>query len=92
MGMNGPVSYTHLDVYKRQDHTLHGRGVRLAGQRDQAAKLLNKTLDKRHEAIIKRIPRQASEEELRRIWRENFDRGDIAGAYWALMSLSLIHI
>lgn len=68
------------------DHTLHGRGVRLAGQRDQAAKLLNKALDKRHEASIKRIPRQADEGMLRAIWRECFDRGDIAGPYWALMS------
>jgi len=74
------------DAGTASDHALHGRGVRLAGQRDQAAKLLNKALDKRHEASIKRIPRQADEAELRAIWRESFDRGDIAGPYWALMS------
>ena len=74
------------DARTATDHTLHGRGVRLAGQRDQAAKLLNKALDKRHEASIKRIPRQADEAALRGIWRECFDRGDIAGPYWALMS------
>ncbi len=74
------------DARTATDHALHGRGVRLAGQRDQAAKLLNKALDKRHEASIKRIPRQADEEELRAIWRQSFDRGDIAGPYWALMS------
>ena len=50
------------DARSATDHALHGRGVRLAGQRDQAAKLLNKALDKRHEASIKRIPRQAGEE------------------------------
>lgn len=74
------------DARTATDHALHGRGVRLAGQRDQAAKLLNKALDKRHEGSIKRIPRHADEEELRTIWRESFDCGDIAGAYWALMS------
>lgn len=74
------------DARTATDHALHGRGVRLAGQRDQAAKLLNKALDKRHEGSIKRIPRHADEDELRAIWRESFDRGDIAGAYWALMS------
>ncbi|WP_439615126.1 DUF2325 domain-containing protein [Shinella sp.] len=74
------------DARSATDHTLHGRGVRTAGQRDFAAKLLNKALDKRHEVSIKRIPLQADEQELRRIWRESFDRGDIAGPYWALMS------
>lgn len=68
------------------NHVLHGRGVRLAGQRDQAAKLLNKALDKRHESSIKHVPRQAGEDELRALWRESFDRGDISGAYWALLS------
>lgn len=74
------------DARTATDHALHGCGVRLAGQRDQAAKLLNKALDKRHEASIKRIPRQADEAELRQIWRASFDRGDIAGPYWALMT------
>ncbi len=74
------------DVRGATDHVLHGRGVWLAGQRDQAAKLLNKALDRRHESSIKRIPRQAEEDELRSIWRSSFDRGDIAGPYWALMS------
>ncbi|WP_313530817.1 hypothetical protein [Shinella sp.] len=30
------------DAETATDHSLHGRGVRLAGQRDQAAKMLNK--------------------------------------------------
>lgn len=80
------VKVGQQDAGTASDHALHGRGVRLAGQRDHAAKLLNKALDKRHEASIKRIPRQAEETELRAIWRESFDRGDIAGPYWALMS------
>jgi len=74
------------DARLATDHALHGWGVRLAGRRDQAAKLLNKALDRRHESAIRRIPRQADEEALRAIWRESFDRGDIAGPYWALMS------
>lgn len=74
------------DARTATDHALHGRGVRLAGQRDQAARLLNKALDRRHENSIRRLPREAGEETLRAIWRESFDRGDIAGPYWALMS------
>jgi hypothetical protein len=74
------------DARTASDHSLHGRGVRLASQRDQGAKLLNKALDKRHETSIKRLSKNADEQELRGIWRESFDRGDIAGPYWALMS------
>src|SRR5215813_7396347 len=34
------------------EHDLHGQGVRLAGQRDAAAKLLHKALDRRHKLAI----------------------------------------
>lgn len=74
------------DARTATDHALHGRGVRLAAQRDQAARLLNKALDKRHETSIRRIGCQMDEEALRALWRECFDRGDIAGPYWALIS------
>src|SRR5262245_16697177 len=37
------------DARTASDHALHSRGVRAAGQRDTAGKLLNKALDRRHE-------------------------------------------
>jgi hypothetical protein len=49
------------DARTARDHALHGRGVRLAGQRDQAARLLKKALDRRHENSMRRLPRQAGE-------------------------------
>ncbi|SFB45956.1 hypothetical protein SAMN03159496_03921 [Rhizobium sp. NFR07] len=68
------------------DHALHARGVRLAGEEGTAGKLLNKALDRRHDAIIKRMSKLGDADELRRFWREAYDRGDISGAYWALLS------
>lgn len=75
-----------IDVKTASDHALHSRGVRAAGQRDIAGKLLNKSLDKRHERILKRFSALSSADEIRRQWNAAVDDGDISGAYWAVMS------
>ncbi|TWA70186.1 uncharacterized protein DUF2325 [Azospirillum brasilense] len=68
------------------DHTLHKRGVQLAGQRDVAGKLLHKTLDRRHEATVRRFARSSTPEAVRRLWLQALDEGDIPGAYWAVLT------
>jgi hypothetical protein len=68
------------------DHDLHGRGVRLAGQHDGAAKLLHKALDKRHRLAIRQFDKAKTVEEIRALWREAVKRGDIPGAYWAALT------
>jgi len=74
------------DARTASDHMLHGRGVRIAGQRDVTGKLLNKALDRRHEAPIKRFSKASDVKTLRRLWQESFDLGEISGAYWAILS------
>jgi hypothetical protein len=68
------------------EHDLHGRGVGLASRQDIAGKLLNKTLDDRHQAAIKRYTRARTEAEVRALWQEDVKAGDIPGGYWALMT------
>jgi hypothetical protein len=68
------------------DHELHGQGVMLAGRRDGAAKLLNKALDQRHRLAIKQLDAAADEPALRVLWREAVQRGEIPGAYWAVLT------
>lgn len=74
------------DARTASDHALHGRGVRAAGQRDIAGKLLNKALDRRHEAVLKRFARLTTAAELRAMWNACLDEGEISGAYWAVIS------
>jgi len=74
------------DARSASDHVLHGRAVLAAGQKDLAAKLLNKLLDKRHEAQIKRFAKARDVDDVRRLWTDSFDRGDIPGAYWAALT------
>jgi hypothetical protein len=74
------------DAKTATDHTLHGRGVMSAGRPDTAGKMLNKTLDRRHETLIKRFSKMKMTDEVRKLWRECFEQGDIPGAYWAALT------
>ncbi|OWJ59434.1 DUF2325 domain-containing protein [Inquilinus limosus] len=74
------------DARTASDHVLHGRAVRAAGQKEVAGKLLNKLLDKRHETAIRRFAKARTAAEVRALWQEALERGDIPGAYWAVLS------
>lgn len=68
------------------DHDLHKQGVLIAGRHDGTAKLLHKALDHRHQLAIKQFGRAGTEDELRALWAAARQRGDIPGAYWALLT------
>jgi hypothetical protein len=74
------------DARTASEHALHGRAVLAGSRNDVAGKLLNKMLDRRHEAHIKRFAKAATVEEVRRLWCEALERGDIPGAYWATLT------
>lgn len=74
------------DARTASDHVLHGRAVRAAGQKEVAGRLLNKLLDKRHETAIRRFAKARTAAEVRVLWQEALARGDIPGAYWAVLS------
>jgi hypothetical protein len=68
------------------DNILHGRGVRSAGKHDLVGKLLNKMLDNRHEASIRRFAKATSTAQVRELWSEAFEQGNIPGGYWAVLT------
>jgi hypothetical protein len=68
------------------DHDLHHKAVSLAAKHDQAARLLHKALDRRHRLPINQFGRARSETELTALWRDAVKRGDIPGAYWAVLT------
>lgn len=74
------------DTKTLTDHVLHGRGVMAAGRADTAGKMLQKTLDRRHEMVIKRFSKMKTVVDVRTLWRECFDEGEIGGAYWAVLT------
>ena len=74
------------DAETASDHDLHGQGVLLARQRDIGGKLLNKALDRRHHLAINQFAKAHGEAALRALWRDAVKRGDIPGAYWAVLT------
>jgi hypothetical protein len=74
------------DAETASDHDLHGQGVLLARQRDIGGKLLNKALDRRHHLAINQFAKARGEAALRALWRDAVKRGDIPGAYWAVLT------
>jgi hypothetical protein len=76
------------DAKTASDNILHGRGVRAAGKHDLVGKLLNKMLDSRHEALIRRFAKVSSATEVRALWLEAFEQGNIPGGYWAVLTHS----
>ncbi len=51
-----------------------------------ASKYLQKYLDKKYRKELRMFWKTEDEAELRRLWRERADAGDVPGPFWALMS------
>jgi hypothetical protein len=69
-----------------QDYDTHGYFVMRAGSRSPLSKLVHKTLDRKYAPQIARFRRSCTPDELWALWHEATAIGDIAGAYWALMT------
>src|SRR5215469_17138043 len=68
------------------EHDLHASAVLVAAQRHDGAKLLHKALDRRYRVSISQFDRAKTPEEVRAVWKDAVQRGDIPGAYWASLT------
>jgi Uncharacterized protein conserved in bacteria (DUF2325) len=68
------------------DHDLHMLGVLLAARREAGAKHLQKTLDRCHRHALNQFAKAKDAEAVAALWRDAMRRGDIPGAYWALLT------
>lgn len=68
------------------DYDVHAHFVREASQDCRAARILQKELDRRFSGIVRRVGRLTDGNELVQLWQEAYDSGNIAGAYWALLT------
>jgi hypothetical protein len=68
------------------DHDLHVLGVLLASRSKTGAKHLQKTLDRRHQPSLNQFAKAKDAAAVSAVWEEALGRGDIPGAYWALLT------
>ena len=68
------------------DSTIHSILVKESATKNTVSALLNKTLNKKYESSIKVFKKCNSPQEIRDLWRESFNFGNIPGPYWAALS------
>ena len=68
------------------DSTIHSILVRESATKNTVSVLLNKSLNKKYESSIRIFKRCNSAEEIKDLWKESFDVGNIPGPYWAALS------
>ena len=68
------------------DYRLHTAFVGLIGEHSSKSRLINKTLNRKHRAAIRRFNAVSDSTQLRRLWQDALQQGEIAGAFWALLT------
>jgi hypothetical protein len=68
------------------EHELHMLGVLLADRPEEGAKLLQKTLDRRHQVAVHQFAKAKDDASIAALWRKAVASGDIPGAYWAVLT------
>jgi len=69
-----------------QAYDVHGFMVARAGEQGRVGREINKALDDKYAAILRKIGGEEDQERLAALWNELCMRGLVAGAYWAIMS------
>jgi Uncharacterized protein conserved in bacteria (DUF2325) len=74
------------DAATADDHDLHMMGVLLAGRAKAGGKQLQKALDRTHQSAVNQFAKAKDAAAVAALWEEALARGDIPGAYWALLT------
>lgn len=70
-----------IDPYR-----LHVEAVSLSCTRNSAAESMHKRMDRKHALQMTRFDQAKSDAEVRALWRQHLDRGEVAGAMWAAIT------
>jgi hypothetical protein len=68
------------------EHELHMLGVLIANRPQEGGKLLQKTLDRRHQVALNQFAKTRDDATIGGLWKKAVSSGDIPGAYWAVLT------
>ena len=69
-----------------EDYQIHGMFVEAACRGGPAAKAMQKTLERRYDAAVRRFGKLRSDGELQEAWTRCLEDGDVPGPYWAILT------
>lgn len=75
-----------LEAKRGSDYEIHSHFVYEAGRPKRGGKMLNKLLNRKHTAAIRRFAQADTPEELETLWQNTFSAGEIPGPLWAAAS------
>jgi hypothetical protein len=78
--------YAGLNLDQASEFELHHAAVQIVAEGGQGAEALQEALDSLYEREIRRFERARDENELLQWWHAQRRRGEVAGAYWALLT------
>ena len=80
-------SKTDMQIDKSaSDYELHLAFVGALGDKSPVTRQLQKHLDRKYHAAVRRVRNMRSDDALRAFWRVAIEEGEIAGAYWAIVT------
>jgi hypothetical protein len=71
---------------RESEYDLHHTAVRFAGERNTFSELLHKALEAQSGMAVRTFQRCRTPESIRALWTQALADGEIAGAFWAVMS------
>lgn len=80
------ASKAKLSTLDLTDYDLHGLMVRACAQRSPASRSVHKLLERKYGAAVRGFANATSETQVGAAWSQALESGQVAGAYWALMT------
>lgn len=68
------------------DYRLHVEAVSVSGNRNSTSEALHRTLERKHQRVVKDFDRARDDAALTEMWRQYLARGEVAGSLWAVMT------
>ncbi|MBK1630452.1 hypothetical protein CKO31_06775 [Thiohalocapsa halophila] len=75
-----------MPTHELSDFEVHVSFVAAAESRNALSQAVQRTLERRYTAVVKRFARARAPADLEHLWREALANGEVQGAFWAVMS------
>lgn len=69
-----------------EPYRLHVEAVSISIKRNESAQAMHKLMERKFRLFIARFEQAKSDAEVRALWRQHLDRGEVAGALWAAIT------